>query len=39
MNQPEAKKTREGMGDGFWDYPGVRVVFFDLCREAVIGDE
>jgi hypothetical protein len=30
MNQPEAKKTREGMRGGFCDDPEVRVVFFDL---------
>jgi hypothetical protein len=31
--------TREGVGGGFCDYPGVCAVFFDLCRETVIRDE
>jgi hypothetical protein len=39
MNQPEAKKTREGIGGGFCDHPEVRAVFFDLCSEALIRDE
>ncbi len=39
MNQPEAKKTREGMEGGFYHHPEVGEVFFDRCIEAVIRDE
>ena len=39
MNQPETKKTREGIGGGFCDHPEVLAVFFNPNIEAVIRDE
>jgi hypothetical protein len=39
MNQPEARKTLEGIGDGFRAHFEVPQVFFNPCIEAVIRDE
>ncbi len=38
MNQPEAKKTREGIEGGFCADLEVLEVFFNPCTEAVIRD-
>ena len=39
MNQPEARKTQEGIEGGFCADPGVLAVFLNPCIEAVLRDE
>jgi len=39
MNQPEAKKTREGIEGGLCADPEVRAVFFGFCIKAIIRKE
>ena len=36
MNQPEAKKTQEGIEDRLCHDPEVPGVFFNSCTEAVV---